>query len=112
MLQLGLGPRTDCDDDSSMIYRHVSLCRLYLGTSDAKSLYPCLKNCAFHPKSSALAPVGPPMIQFVSLEKGKVRIRSFRKNIYSSSTKNRSRLCSMSLQGLVPNFVEAEHKIS
>jgi hypothetical protein len=28
------------------------------GTSDAKFLYPCLKNCAFHPKSSALAPLG------------------------------------------------------
>ena len=31
--------------------------------------------------SRAVAFVGPPMIQFVSLEKGKVSIRSFRKNI-------------------------------
>jgi hypothetical protein len=37
-------------------------------TSNAQFFYPRLKRCALHPDSRA-PPVGPPIIQFVSLER-------------------------------------------
>src|SRR4030095_11856814 len=51
-------------------------------TSSAQSFYPCLRSCALHRESS-----GPPMIQFVSLERMTVRIRSFHKEYLSCPTR-------------------------
>ena len=71
--------RTDCDEDHVTEYRQLAKYRLLPGrvtlfSPESQELYP----------SRAVAPVNPPMIQFVSLEKVRVRIRSYRKNIYTS----------------------------
>src|SRR5881397_3403840 len=73
--------RTSCEDDPSTTKRQVSKCRLLAGTGDAQSFPPGSEE--LYP-SRAATPVRPPMIQFVRLERG-VKIRSFRKNIQSSS---------------------------
>src|SRR5215831_15655489 len=41
------GPRADCDDDTLLIYRRVSKCRLWLRRT-IPSFYLCLRRCVFH----------------------------------------------------------------
>ena len=54
-------PRADCDDDTLLIYRRVSKCRLWLRRT-IPNFYPCLRKGVFHAKFSDVP--GLPMIQF------------------------------------------------
>src|SRR4029453_17963462 len=54
-------------------------------TRNAQFFYLCLKSCALHRESS-----GPPMIQFVSLERMTIRIRSFHKEYLSCPTRGKN----------------------
>ena len=66
--------RTDCDDDRVTAYRQSVEMSTLPGTSNGQFFYPCLRVVRFIP-SRAVEPVGPPMTQFVSLKKVRIRIQ-------------------------------------
>ena len=73
MLQPGFGRIvTKILDDLSTDVEMSTLVR----RADAQSFHQRVKSCALHPESSG-GICGPPMIQFVSLERMTVRIREF-----------------------------------
>src|SRR5215510_14267698 len=65
------GPRADCDDDTLLIYRRVSKCRLWLRRT-IPSFYLCLRRCVFHAKFSDVWAADDP----VPLERRMVTMRS------------------------------------
>jgi hypothetical protein len=82
MLQPGFGRIvTKILDDLSTDVEMSTLVR-----RDAQSFHQRVKSCALHPESSG-GICGPPMIQFVSLERMTVRIRSFHKEYLSCPTR-------------------------
>jgi len=64
---LGFGLEGDCHEEACLL---IDICRNVDFTWDERSqvFYPSLRSCALHPESRD-GTWGPPMIQFISLER-------------------------------------------